>query len=268
MSSTNKTSNYELSQFLGTDKPAWLSDYNTDMSKIDAQMKLNADGVTAATGASTTNTTNIGTLSNLTTDEKTSLVAAVNEVDSHADSAGNLANSANTTANAAKTEAEEAGESTEGMANSVSELRGEILRLTGQKVDIQIDEDTFKSTYQILQELSNVWDDLTDVSQANLLELIGGKRNTNAGAADENAHLAFSACYCVGHRLAVDGIIGAIGAVGAEIDQRMPLAFQIFHDMPLHIHGNVIVSNCDLHYFTSFNDIGLKVLARKIHHGF
>lgn len=42
---------------------------------------------------------------------------------------------------AAKTEAEEAGESTEGMANSVSELRGEILALTGNKVDIQIDED-------------------------------------------------------------------------------------------------------------------------------
>ena len=38
MSSTNKTTNYELSQFLGTDKPAWLSDYNTDMSKIDVQM--------------------------------------------------------------------------------------------------------------------------------------------------------------------------------------------------------------------------------------
>ena len=103
MASTNKTSNYELSQFLGTDKPAWLSDYNTDMSKIDAQMKLNADGVTAATGASTTNTTNIGTLSNLTTDEKTSLVAAVNEVDSHADTAQNTANTASTDAGIALT---------------------------------------------------------------------------------------------------------------------------------------------------------------------
>lgn len=41
---------------------------------------------------------------------------------------------------AAKTEAEDAGESTEGMANSVSELRGEILKLTNNKVDIQIDE--------------------------------------------------------------------------------------------------------------------------------
>lgn len=84
---------------------------------------------------------------------------------------------------AAKTEAEEAGEATDGMANSVSELREEILSLTGNKVDIQIDDDTFKSTYQILKELSGVWNELTDVSQANILELIGGKRNSNVVAA-------------------------------------------------------------------------------------
>lgn len=100
MSSTNKTTNYELSQFLGTDKPAWLSDYNTDMSKIDAQMKLNADGVTTATGSASTANTSIGTLANLTTDAKTDLVSAINEVDSHADTAQNSANSASDTANA------------------------------------------------------------------------------------------------------------------------------------------------------------------------
>lgn len=80
---------------------------------------------------------------------------------------------------AAKTEAEEAGESTEGMANSVSELRAEILSLTGNKVDIQIDENTFKSTYQIMKELSEVWGSLTDLSQANITEMVGGKRNAN-----------------------------------------------------------------------------------------
>ena len=48
MSSTNKTTNYELSQFLGSDKPAWLVDYNGDMLKIDTQMKANADAATAA----------------------------------------------------------------------------------------------------------------------------------------------------------------------------------------------------------------------------
>lgn len=100
MSSTNKTSNYELSQFIGTDKPAWLADYNSDMSKIDAQMKLNADGVTTASGSASTANTNIGTLSELTTDVKTNLVSAINEVDNHADTAQNSANSASNTANA------------------------------------------------------------------------------------------------------------------------------------------------------------------------
>ena len=94
MSSTNKTSNYELSQFLGTDKPAWLSDYNTDMSKIDAQMKLNADSATSAGSGATTANTNIGTLANLTTTAKTNLVVAINEVDGNADTAQETANSA------------------------------------------------------------------------------------------------------------------------------------------------------------------------------
>ena len=35
MASTTKTENLELSQFVGTDKPAWLTDYNGDMQKID-----------------------------------------------------------------------------------------------------------------------------------------------------------------------------------------------------------------------------------------
>ena len=105
MSSTNKTTNYELSQFIGTDKPAWLADYNQDMSKIDAQMKLNADGVTSATGKADTNTTNIGTLSSLTTDAQSSLVAAINEVDSHADTAQSTATDAATLAATANTKA-------------------------------------------------------------------------------------------------------------------------------------------------------------------
>lgn len=36
MSSTNKTNYYELNQYIGTDKPTYLGDYNSDMSKIDA----------------------------------------------------------------------------------------------------------------------------------------------------------------------------------------------------------------------------------------
>lgn len=35
MASTNKTTTLDLSQFVGTDKPDWLTDYNEDMGKID-----------------------------------------------------------------------------------------------------------------------------------------------------------------------------------------------------------------------------------------
>lgn len=45
MASTNKTTNYQLSQFTSTDKPAWLGDYNQDMTRIDAGMKGNADDI-------------------------------------------------------------------------------------------------------------------------------------------------------------------------------------------------------------------------------
>lgn len=48
MASTNKTKNYNLSQFVGTDRPTWLGDYNGDMTKIDAQLKQNADDIKQA----------------------------------------------------------------------------------------------------------------------------------------------------------------------------------------------------------------------------
>lgn len=106
MSSTNKTTNYELSQFIGSDKPAWLTDYNSDMSKIDAGVHSAQTTATGADGKATANTTAIGTLASLTTTAKTDLVSAVNEVDLNADTAQNTANTANTTANIAKTTAD------------------------------------------------------------------------------------------------------------------------------------------------------------------
>lgn len=105
MASTNKTTNYELSQFLGTDKPSWLGDYNSDMSKIDAAVHTVAGTATGADGKADTNATSIGTLANLTTDAKTSLVAAVNEVDAHADSANTTAGQALSSATTAATNA-------------------------------------------------------------------------------------------------------------------------------------------------------------------
>lgn len=108
MSSTNKTTNYELSQFIGTDKPAWLTDYNADMSKIDAGVAAAQATATGADGKATANTTAIGTLANLTTTAKTNLVAAINEVDTNVDATANIAETATQTANNASTSANNA----------------------------------------------------------------------------------------------------------------------------------------------------------------
>ena len=81
----------------------------------------------------------------------------------------------------ATTDLEEAGLDTEGMAESTASLRQEIMALSG--VDIMIDDNTFKSTYDILDELSMKWQDLTDIQQASITELIAGKRQGNVVSA-------------------------------------------------------------------------------------
>ena len=120
---------------------------------------------------------------NNTLDESIALITTANTIVQNPEAVGTTMKTISMYLRAAKTEAEEAGVSTDGMANSVSELREEILALTGNKVDIQIDENTFKSTYQIIKEISEVWDELTDITQANILEMLGGKRNSNVVAA-------------------------------------------------------------------------------------
>lgn len=86
MSSTNKTTNYNLSQYIGSDKPTYLTDYNGDMLKIDTQMKVNADNVALAiSGVETATTT-------------------ANTANSTATTANTNANTANTNANKALTD--------------------------------------------------------------------------------------------------------------------------------------------------------------------
>lgn len=72
MGATNSTPNYELSQFIGTDKPAWLQDYNGDMSKIDtgiAGAKTAADNAqSAADGAQGDATSALSAIADINTE--------------------------------------------------------------------------------------------------------------------------------------------------------------------------------------------------------
>lgn len=78
-------------------------------------------------------------------------------------------------------ELEEAGEDTTGAVTSKSKLRSKVKTLSG--VDILTDTGAYKSTYEILLDISRVWKDMSDVNQAALLEILAGKNRANTAAA-------------------------------------------------------------------------------------
>lgn len=112
MSSTNKTTNYDLSQYIGTDKPTYLGDYNSDMNKIDAQMKKNGDAVASAmstAGTANSNATQAKSqaeiaLKTATQAQNTAETAqnTASTASQNATTALNTASAANNKANAAK----------------------------------------------------------------------------------------------------------------------------------------------------------------------
>ena len=74
MASTNKTVNYELSQFEGTDKPSWEADYNADMLAIDTNMKAISDVANGASGS-------ISTLADRVTAAEGNISTNANDID-------------------------------------------------------------------------------------------------------------------------------------------------------------------------------------------
>ena len=75
----------------------------------------------------------------------------------------------------------EEGLDTDGAIESISKLQSKIKALSG--VDILTDTGSYKSTYQILAEIAEVWKDISDIDQAALLEVLAGKRAGSVMAA-------------------------------------------------------------------------------------
>lgn len=120
---------------------------------------------------------------NNTLDETIGLFTAAFSVVQNAESVGNMLKVTSMRIRGATADLEEAGLETDGMAESTSKLREQVLALTGGFDILKEGGQEFKSTYEILKGISEVWKNLSDISQASLLELLAGKRNGNALAA-------------------------------------------------------------------------------------
>lgn len=121
---------------------------------------------------------------NNTIDESIALVVAANNVVQDPAMVGTMWKTVSMRIRGATTELEEAGLETEYMAESTASLQKKIKALTNVDglggFDIMADADNFKSTYEIILGISEVWEDMSDIDQAALLELLAGKRQGNA----------------------------------------------------------------------------------------
>ena len=174
MASTNKTENYNLSQFGDSDKPTWRGDYSGDMSKIDAGI---LEAKTAAVTAQNTANTAQSTSSELSD--------AVDAAQSTGDAAQATATAAQTTANAALptttaqaqylTQANAAGtyETSTSHSADMTSLRNDLLSKTAAA-----------STYETQTAVQTAHTSLTN--QINALTIPRIVKKTITGTTDSN----------------------------------------------------------------------------------
>ena len=122
-----------------------------------------------------------------TFEESAAMIGAVTEVTQDPEKAGSAMKILSLRLRGMKGELQELGEETDENVENISKMQGQILNMTKGKVNIFDANGEFKSTYEIMQGIAKVWDDLNSIDQANLLETIAGKHRANdVGALIEN----------------------------------------------------------------------------------
>ena len=113
-------------------------------------------------------------------DQSIGMIVAANDVAQSPEQVGNALKVLSLRIRGASAELEAMGEDADGTAISTAKLQSEIKALSG--VDIMKDKDTFKSTFEILDELADKWGSLSDISRASILEDLAGKNRASVVA--------------------------------------------------------------------------------------
>ena len=80
MASTNKTPNYDLPQFIASDKPTWLGDVNGAMLAIDTAMHDNAEDATNAVAQAGNAVSQVTQLQQTVTSQGTAIIQNTNSI--------------------------------------------------------------------------------------------------------------------------------------------------------------------------------------------
>lgn len=148
------------------------------LNEVGNNFAVSSDGIATALKDSASSLV----AANNTYEEAVALVASANKVVQDPGSVGAALRTISLRLRSTSTEElEEVGEDTTGAITSKSKLQGKVKGLTG--VDILTDTGAYRSTYDILLDISKVWKNISDVDQAALLEIIAGKTRSNTAAA-------------------------------------------------------------------------------------
>ncbi len=111
---------------------------------------------------------------NTSFEKSAGLIAAANASVQNASTVGTALKTISARIRGSKSELDELGEDTEDLAEGFSKYADELKALTG--FDIMIDATHFKDIYDIMDGISQKWDDLSDTTQARVAEILGGTR--------------------------------------------------------------------------------------------
>jgi TP901 family phage tail tape measure protein len=117
-------------------------------------------------------------------DESLAMLTSMTEITQNASESGNALKVLAMRIRGMKGDLEALDEESDGI-QAISKIQTQILNLTSGKVNIfnDLDPTKFKSTYDIMLGISKVWADMSEVDQAQLLEIVAGKQRGNSIAA-------------------------------------------------------------------------------------
>lgn len=148
------------------------------LNEVGNNYAISSDGIATALQDSASALMEAG--NNL--EQSVALVAAANKVVQDPNSVGSALRTISLRLRGTSVEILEGlGEETDGAVESISKMQEKIEALTG--VNILTNSGAYKDTYTILREIGNVWEDISDIDQAALLELMAGKNRANTLAA-------------------------------------------------------------------------------------
>lgn len=110
-------------------------------------------------------------------DESLGMVTGIAEITGNANEAGNALRTISMRLRGAKAELDDIGEDTEGMITITAKLRDKVKQLAG--VDITDANGQLRSTYEVLGDIAEKWEDFDTNTQAVLLEDLAGKTRAN-----------------------------------------------------------------------------------------